>query len=436
GRAEHLILDQIAAGAIVVALSPFLAFRGGFAVGQKGRLFDRCDRLGRGGHPIVIRSFSGHGFGQQLPHLLSVIAGDVRVIGPMPADPADSKSQAHGHPVRPGLLSAHRLRARTGIAYEEEPECIQQSLITRESASLILKYAATTAIAGAEKPAPDQLCLEGVSIANLTLSEALTWVVREAQAGATSTMYFVNADSLNQAAVNPDYWDALRRAGRVAADGIGVKLAARFHGWGVRQNVNGTDLFPLLCDAASRNRLPIYLLGSRPGVAAATAAQMTSRFPGLQIAGCRDGFFATAEEGAVIEEINRSGARVLLVGMGVPAQELWLDRCRAQLDVGVALGVGGLFDFSSGRIPRAPQWVRELGLEWGWRLAREPRRMWRRYVLGNPRFLVRSWLSARHHRRGAPEAPPALIANTPGALHVPPGDGATRQPIRQPVLVP
>ena len=126
---------------------------------------------------------------------------------------------------------------------------------------------------------------------------------------------------------------------------------------------------------------------------------MGSRYPGLRIVGARDGYFGPEEEEGVVEAINRSGARILLVAFGAPRQELWLQRWRDRLEPGVCMGVGGLFDFYSGRIPRAPAWMRELGLEWVFRLMQEPGRMWRRYVIGNPLFLSRVWRQARQPQR-------------------------------------
>ena len=170
----------------------------------------------------------------------------------------------------------------------------------------------------------------------------------------------------------------------------------------LRANVNGTDLFPELCAQLQHSGLRLFLLGARPGIAEATAENMRKRFPGLDICGTRHGYFDRAQTRQVISEINRSGADIVLVAMGVPHQELWIDAHRQHLDARVLMGVGGLFDFYSGRISRAPVWVRELGMEWGWRILQEPGRMWKRYVIGNPLFLYRVW---RHGRaQGAADA--------------------------------
>ena len=116
----------------------------------------------------------------------------------------------------------------------------------------------------------------------------------------------------------------------------------------------------------------------------------------LKIAGTRDGYFDPEEEKAVVDTINESGARILLVAFGAPRQEFWLECWRERLVPPVGMGVGGLFDFYSGRIPRAPVWMREIGLEWVFRLMQEPGRMWRRYIIGNPLFLFRVRQQAKY----------------------------------------
>jgi N-acetylglucosaminyldiphosphoundecaprenol N-acetyl-beta-D-mannosaminyltransferase len=142
---------------------------------------------------------------------------------------------------------------------------------------------------------------------------------------------------------------------------------------------------------AAEHGFRLFLLGGRPGVAAAAADAMRQRCSGLHIAGTHDGYFHEADTPQVIAAVNQARPDVLLVGFGVPRQELWLSKHRDQLHATVRMGVGGLFDYYSGRIPRAPQWLREIGLEWVWRLWQEPGRLWKRYIIGNPLFLYRVW---------------------------------------------
>ncbi len=213
---------------------------------------------------------------------------------------------------------------------------------------------------------------------------------------------FVNPHCLNVSCDHPGYREVLQRSHFILPDGIGLHQGCRLLGCRFNSNINGTDLFPRLCEMLAETGRSIYLLGAQPGAAAASAETMQKRFPRLVVAGTRDGYFETAEEDAIIQEINASGADVLLVAMGVPRQELWIDRHLPNLEVGLAMGVGGLFDYYSGRIPRAPQWVREIGMEWVWRLLQEPGRMWKRYLVGNFVFLFRVWRQARAVRRGNP----------------------------------
>jgi N-acetylglucosaminyldiphosphoundecaprenol N-acetyl-beta-D-mannosaminyltransferase len=236
---------------------------------------------------------------------------------------------------------------------------------------------------------PPILNLFGIPVVNTTMREAVAWVLAKAAGTEKTLMAFVNPDCLNLAWKNEQYRNVLLGADRVLPDGIGIHLGCRMLGQALRANVNGTDMFPLLCEAAAREQLAVYLLGARPGIARAAADSMLRRYPQLKIAGARDGYFVPEEEEAVVDDINDSGARILLVAFGAPRQELWLARWRDRLLPSVTMGVGGLFDFYSGRIPRAPVWMREMGLEWVYRLMQEPGRMWRRYVIGNPLFLYR-----------------------------------------------
>lgn len=236
---------------------------------------------------------------------------------------------------------------------------------------------------------PARVEVLGVAIDDASMDEALATVLDAARRRPARIFFFVNAHSLNVATGNPAFRESLAGADAVWADGVGMALAARLRGRSLRDNVNGTDLFPLLCAAAAREGLTIFLLGAQPGVAEETARRARERWPALRIAGTHHGFFSAAEEPRVLDEIAAAQPDILLVALGVPAQELWLTRQRAALRAGACLGVGGLFDFYSGRIPRAPVWMRRAGLEWAWRMMQEPRRLALRYLVGNPLFLLR-----------------------------------------------
>ena len=238
----------------------------------------------------------------------------------------------------------------------------------------------------------ENLEIFGVSIDTPTLSAAFSSVVALAKRDSEqcSQLAFVNADCLNIASNDWAYKSTLDQCERVFADGQGIRMAARAMNQPTPANVNGTDMFPLLCALSAEADGPsLYLLGGKPGVAARCADAMRERYPGVQIVGATDGYFLNQSEEAVLSDIAKRKPDILLVAMGAPLQEKWIAKHRARLDAGVAIGVGGLFDFYSGDVARAPTFVRNLGFEWVWRLAMEPRRLARRYLLGNPLFLWR-----------------------------------------------
>ena len=186
-------------------------------------------------------------------------------------------------------------------------------------------------------------------------------------------------------------------------DTVGVLAAARRRGARIAERVTGVELLERLCAAAAREGLPIYLLGGAPGVAIEAARALAERYPGLRVAGAGDGYFPPERANAVAEEIARSGARMLFVGLGSPRQEFWIADHLAQSGAGAGIGVGGAFDAVIGKVPRAPESWRRLNLEWLYRLLREPHR-WRRQ-LALPRFValmlfdeLRTSLGGRQHR--------------------------------------
>jgi N-acetylglucosaminyldiphosphoundecaprenol N-acetyl-beta-D-mannosaminyltransferase len=215
--------------------------------------------------------------------------------------------------------------------------------------------------------------------------EELASRIREHQ---KTRVYFVNANCLNIARGDETYRDCLKRGELVLPDGSGVLLACRLLGIPIRHNLNGTDLVPKLLARAAVERRTVFLLGGRPGVAAAAAIRLAERMPDLRVVGHANGYLRPDQEQMLIRQISELEPDILLVGKGVPVQELWLDRNWEQLNVGVGLAVGALLDFVAGIFPRAPRWMRASGIEWCWRLAHEPRRLGRRYLIGNATFLI------------------------------------------------
>lgn len=233
----------------------------------------------------------------------------------------------------------------------------------------------------------------GVHVDNLTMADAVGWVTADRPSFRCRLGMFVNANSFCNLWQSPQLRLDLNNADRVFADGVGVRLAAKRAGVVLKANVNGTDLFPQVARQMAEQGKSIFLLGGKPGVASDAAAKILQAYPGIRIAGTHHGYFSDVDNLSIIDSINESGADLLLVALGSPLQERWLVAHRDLLDVSCALGVGGLFDFLSQRIPRAPMWIRKLELEWVYRLIQEPKAKGRRYILGNAQFLYRTYLT-------------------------------------------
>ena len=180
--------------------------------------------------------------------------------------------------------------------------------------------------------------------------------------------------------------DVVNAASLSLCDTVGVRWAARRRGIAVPERVAGVELIGPLCDALAREGLSVFLLGGRGDTAARAGEILRSEYPGLEIAGARDGYFTDQESDAVAAQIAASGARVLLAGLGSPRQELWLAQHLSATNCRVGIGIGGSFDVIAGNVKRAPEAWRRLGLEWLYRLTSEPSR-WRRQ-LALPRFVM------------------------------------------------
>ncbi len=241
---------------------------------------------------------------------------------------------------------------------------------------------------------PMATCLFGLPLVNATPDTAVEDILAMTKLRKKSTINFVNAHCVNNAWRNPDYRAAIKASDRLLPDGSGMRIAAKLSRVALGQNLNGTDLFPIICEKAAQRGLSIYLLGGRSETAERVATTMVERFPNLKIAGTQHGYFAKQQSGDIIAKVNSANADIVLVGFGVPIQELWINMHRSSLNAPVVMGVGGLFDYYAGNVQRAPKMMRQIGFEWLWRLMQEPRRLARRYLLGNIVFLLLALLYA------------------------------------------
>ncbi len=239
---------------------------------------------------------------------------------------------------------------------------------------------------------------------------------------------FANAHTLNVAADSAEFRAALQNS-LVFNDGIGVDLASRLlYGAPFPENLNGTDFGPNYL-RATRHRYRIFMLGARPGTAERAAQRLASICPQHEFVGCHHGHFATEQIPELIDRIRHAKADVLLVAMGNPKQELFIQQHLAATGCTLGIGVGALFDFLAGNVPRAMPWVQRWRLEWLYRLAQEPRRLARRYLVGIPVFLTRIagqfWSGAR-----VKTAAPVALAN-PSFPDMPVSNGGYRLGARQ-----
>lgn len=169
-------------------------------------------------------------------------------------------------------------------------------------------------------------------------------------------------------------------------DTVGLLAAARSRGVSLRDRVTGVELLEHLCARAAKEGISIFLFGGGPGIADRAAEELQRRYPGLRVAGTRNGYFAEEESAQIAQQIHASGAQLLFAGMGFPKQEYWLAAHLRETGCGAGIGVGGSFDVVSGNVERAPEGWRKLGLEWLYRLVKEPHR-WRRQ-LALPHFVL------------------------------------------------
>ena len=228
----------------------------------------------------------------------------------------------------------------------------------------------------------------GVDVWAVTSRAAVLEVERVIDCGEHGKLSFLNANGGNIAYSDAEYRSILKQF-TVLSDGIGLDMGAHIlYGSVFPDNLNGTDFIPQLFDGISGSR-KVALLGARPGVAEAAAREFLKGHPNHTFTVISDGYFDETREREILTRLERERPDILLVALGNPAQEKWIAKNCDGRHAGVSIGVGALFDFASGSVPRAPELMINLRIEWLYRLWLEPRRMWRRYVLGNPLFVAR-----------------------------------------------
>jgi N-acetylglucosaminyldiphosphoundecaprenol N-acetyl-beta-D-mannosaminyltransferase len=227
----------------------------------------------------------------------------------------------------------------------------------------------------------DHVDMFGVPLTRIDMAGALARIDQFVQERSPHMVVTSDTPGIVRAHDDAEYQEIVRSADMVTADGRGVIWMARVLGLPMRERVSGADLVQRICERAVDKSYSVYLLGAAPGVAEEAARALAARCPGLRIAGTHHGYFGGEEEAGVVRRIAQARPDILFVALGAPKQEKWIRRHMGELQVPVAIGVGGTLDLLAGRVPRAPVWMQRAGLEWLFRLVRDPKRLPRMWAL-------------------------------------------------------
>ncbi|MBM6547008.1 WecB/TagA/CpsF family glycosyltransferase [Janibacter sp. YIM B02568] len=238
-----------------------------------------------------------------------------------------------------------------------------------------------------DRPGRDRVDVGGIAIDRVDTRQTVARCSELVRLGGPRHAAGVNASKIVDAQDDANFARTLREADLVNADGMSVVWASRVLGDGLPERVTGIDLVGPMLDMAVDNGWPVYFLGARAEIIARAVRVLEEAHPGLEVAGFRDGYIRGEEEAAVAG-VRASGARVAFIGLHSPMKEELFDEYRDHWGDCLVVGIGGSFDVIAGEISRAPRWAQRMGLEWLHRLMSEPRRLWKRYLFGNTRFIA------------------------------------------------
>ena len=231
--------------------------------------------------------------------------------------------------------------------------------------------------------------LLGVRIHRVDMSATISAMRSYARSGEPHLIVTADSSSIVLAQTDEDFRNIVNSADLVTPDSSGILHGAKSMGTPLLERVSGVDIALEVCLICAAEGFSVFFLGAAPGVAELAAENLKQSCPGLEVAGTHHGYFAPSEDAEVVARIRKSGARALLVAMGIPRQERWIRDHLGELGVSVAMGVGGSFDVFSGKVKRAPAWMQRHGLEWAYRLVMNPRKIWK--VAALPRFMTLVW---------------------------------------------
>lgn len=351
------------------------------------------DALGR----TVSLQYFNHGLFKQSALLFSVVRGELNFSGVHFSDSLSCAKQQkinQQYNSTAGIFSFYDLHKIIGLVAANEEQLLikqlnstllQRQCLIAKSLLCLLFYSNND-----DKKLKNNkiINLFDLNIANVTTNEAINWITTH-HSFSPKIGFYINVQSINLGLKSSKFMKQLQQADALFSDGSGMRLATKKAGYQPTDNNNGTDMLPHLCNRCIEKDKSLFLLGAKPGVALQTSKNLTNTYPELLIAGVQHGYTPPADNDQLITQINESHCDILLVALGSPIQESWILENRSKLKCQTILAVGGLFDFYSGEISRSPLWLRELGLEWVWRLIQEPKNKFYRYVVGNPLFLFR-----------------------------------------------
>lgn len=397
-------IDKMIASCALVLLSPCYIVNVCGALIQRNPIFSKKTETDCLNRTVAVRSFT-FGLFKRSAVLFDVLQNKVSLFGlPSSAQMSmqTSPQLAYFQANRFGIFNSVTLNQKTGLETHEQVEQASKHLSATGIVYIgILVRHVLASLLYTKQLKQDftqhQFSIFGLSIDNVSMQEAIDWTLSKSEQQC-KTACFINVNSINQCARSMDLTLALKGATKRFADGSGLRLAAKHLGFQIRSNVNGTDMLPLLCEQMCQQNKSLYLLGAAPGIAKKAAKRLKTEFPNLNIVGVRHGYFNHADSDKEVDRINQSGADIVLVALGSPHQEKWLLKNVENLQCGSALAVGGLLDFYADKFSRAPLWMRELGMEWIWRLLQEPKTKFNRYVIGNPIFLFRTYFTQQARR--------------------------------------
>lgn len=232
----------------------------------------------------------------------------------------------------------------------------------------------------------------GVHIDNVSMDQALALINGWVRSRHMAYIVTPNVDHIVKLRNDAEFRSIYEKATLVLADGVPLLWAARFLGSPLKQKISGSDLMPRICNLAAEKGYRLFLLGGRAGAAEAAKKKLETSYPSIRIAGVYSPSYGferdAAEQKKIVHLLKESKPDILFVGLGAPKQEKWIAAHYQELEIPVSIGVGVTFEFIAGVLRRAPGWMQPIGLEWFWRFLSEPGRLWRRYLIEDPKFFV------------------------------------------------